>query len=1201
MKKRFLAAMLSGILTLQFMSAGVYAAGNGDIVTTSPSDSVFYDEEMDPAGSSFDYEGMTYRVTDWTTCELQSVGIPEGDIVIPAEVKDPFGDVYRVTGIAADALAGCAGVESLTLPAGLTAIDLSGAMLTDLETITFDNDVEDCVFTIIDGVLYEKLEDGMRLVLYPSGLDKVNFVVPNGTTEIGTRAFYGCRHLQTVILPQTLKTLESEAFCAFANPAQIAFNMDEAPVAVASGAFSLTDADNNEFYFRSGYVLKALEETAADFAGETDAVMYTDGIPAGLMLIADNEASALNRDAGVNTELEEGWYYFVSELTDGSEQFALDIEKGAGSVTADANADIYSLKNGVMNAMLFYVASCGESQYSLTPYGNSRFCLDIDTAMTAPGTNVRQHRSNNTGAQKFYFVSTEETDVYEIQTTIGDTCLAVKGEAANGANVELAAWTNEASQRWKAVKTAAPTAEDADLKEGWYRIRSSMDENYALDITLGVTNKVADSNLDIYEVGEDDVNEAQLFYLTKVDKANGYYTLTPWTAYTMAVDADTARYAAGTNLRQHKANGTVAQSYQILKQADGTCMIKCLSASTCFTVESDTAENGANVALGNWQNLASQKWIFEYSDRNLANADLPAGIYEFHTALDTTDSSDTSGRVMAVSRSNMIARDNIELVTAQNRDTERFYLYPLGNSQYYVLNAATMMAIDVAGGNAVNKTNVQIYKRNNTTAQIWTIKVTKDGYYRIYTPLLLNGKKAMCLDVNHGISEERQNIQIYQENYDSKAQLWVIADSDMAPLTNGVYEIASALKSDRTATFDLPARSSAEGIQYQLFTKKDITSQKFNAVFSDNTVTFANVKSAKYLGASGSKVIQQTSAYTWTYESAGDGTYYIKSADGLYMAPEGGSTENMTMVGLTAEKSDAAKWYLTKSQVANGWQVVGDQTYYYRNGSALKSSYIGNAFVDANGVLWQGWHKAYVSGTRCKAGYYYYFNGKSGAAMDARPYLWNSTKIWGKSTRSVRTNKAYGDDSYVITTRQGVDATYGIFVDTVNCYIIVYAMWPGTNAFNVPVFAFKISPGLAPNVTNPGQTTIKAQSNWTELMGPSYGQYTSLLNYADGEYIHSVACGKSNTWNVDTGTYNLLGQRASHGCMRAAVRNAYWIYMFCKVGTYANISDIGHTLTIDLIPQPKMTGSTAIDPTDVAYTGNFDYVDSYSYYGGYTF
>ena len=59
--------------------------------------------------------------------------------------------------------------------------------------------------------------------------------------------------------------------------------------------------------------------------------------------------------------------------------------------------------------------------------------------------------------------------------------------------------------------------------------------------------------------------------------------------------------------------------------------------------------------------------------------------------------------------------------------------------------------------------------------------------------------------------------------------------------------------------------------------------------------------------------------------------------------------------------------------------------------------------------------------------------------------------------------------------------------------------------------------------------------------------------------------------------------------------------MFCKVGTYDNISDIGHTLTIDLIPQPKMTGSTAIDPTDVAYTGNFDYVDSYAYYGGYTF
>ena len=209
-----------------------------------------------------------------------------------------------------------------------------------------------------------------------------------------------------------------------------------------------------------------------------------------------------------------------------------------------------------------------------------------------------------------------------------------------------------------------------------------------------------------------------------------------------------------------------------------------------------------------------------------------------------------------------------------------------------------------------------------------------------------------------------------------------------------------------------------------------------------------------------------------------------------------------------------------------------------------------------------------------------------------------SSGKWNMRSRKVRINTSGG---YTDKTFSGPDAPFALYIDTVNCFILVYTMYPGTQAYNTPVFAFKISPGLYPNLTNPGITQTKAQSNWTELMGPSYGQYTSLINYSDGEYIHSVACGQRNTHNVDPGAYNLLGQRASHGCMRTCVRNAFWIYCYVRGGSYVNISDKGHKLTTSLIPQPKMYGGTSIDPTDPLYTGNYSFVDNGKYYGSYYF
>lgn len=1229
MKKRVLSLILIAAMAMQCFSLAVLAEpeeGDGvvsesgeDAAAEEGSSSASEDEldtEMDPRGTTFETDGMTWLVTDWDKVDLQFLTEPGEDLVIPSEVKDPFGEVYAVTGIAGTAFSGTAAVHNLTIPASVTKIETTDAMFSDLETITVEEG--ESPFFVDEGVLFEKLEDGMRLVLYPSASETLHYSIPAGTTEIASRAFYAAPNLHTVIIPDSVEKIEKEAFTDFANPLDVVFNMDEAPAEIAEEAFSLNDSDNNVFYFKNPEILAAIQEASPAFIGESDVTFVTDGLPESILGLMEEVGEAvLNGVAGEKTQIEEGWYYIVSKAVDGSTAFALDMEKTYGSNTKDANTDIYSYNaSRPYNAQLFQikVKDSEAKTYTLIPYGSQKMALDCEAGNTTAGTNVRQHKNNGTAAQQFCFISTEDEGVYEICPRDATTCLTAKS-AANSANVNLSAWSESDTQKWTLVKTENPTAaEDANIKDGWYMIRSGLNDGYALDIGGGTTTDASLAKLDIYQCDPAKERFSELFYVKKVDKTNNYYTFMPWGARNMLLDCNGGKYVNYTNIIQFKSSLADNQKFQILKtDTEGQYQIKTIRANTCLTVKGGAAVNKALVRLVVYAGGKSQKWSFTESGFNMSDTNLEAGVYVFHTGCDSSGPNDFSTRAMTVANGTMANKTNIQINKSKGSDTQKFLLVPLGKSKYYVINAASNKSIDVQGGIAKHKQNVQLYKRNGTAAQTWTILKQKNGYYRIYTPLLLNGSTSMCLDVNQGKSAENQNVQIGKENYNSMAQEWIIEKSTFTAIGAGRYEISTALKDDRSEVLDIPKRKATEGLQYQIYKRKDITPQKFDITKSGSSYQFKNIKTGKYVGVSGSKVAQQTAIYNWTLESAdaAKGTFFVKAANGQYMTVSTGKASDGSLLTLTSSKGKAQQWYFTKTTIANGWNVLSvngkEGEYYYKNNAPLKNTYIGKAWLDKNGKLWVGWHKVYqnVNGMPFKQDYYYYWDGKNGGATDARPWILNpkTTKWTGTRTRKVRINTSSGYSDRSIS---GPELSYVLNVDTVQCFIEVYTRFPGTSAafnygYNTPVFAFKISPGLAPNVTNTGVTKIHAQSNWTELMGPSYGQYTSLINYADGEYIHSVACGQRNTHNVDPGAYNLLGQRASHGCMRACVRNAFWVYCYVPGNTLVDIKAGGHPLTTALIPQPKMYGGTSIDPTDPLYTGNYSYTDNGKYYGSYYF
>ena len=156
----------------------------------------------------------------------------------------------------------------------------------------------------------------------------------------------------------------------------------------------------------------------------------------------------------------------------------------------------------------------------------------------------------------------------------------------------------------------------------------------------------------------------------------------------------------------------------------------------------------------------------------------------------------------------------------------------------------------------------------------------------------------------------------------------------------------------------------------------------------------------------------------------------------------------------------------------------------------------------------------------------------------------------------------------------------------------------------LPVFSFLVSPGTESTPTDFGTRRTRYKYRWKELMGPSYGQYaTELLAYThiagssyidwtnNGEYFHSVACGSANDHNLNPNTYNLLGTKQSHGCIRLGVRNAYWVFNFVDAGT---LGVCRTNLAAPLRTLPQAWAITNIDPTDPNYTGNWGYVDNYA-------
>ena len=303
-------------------------------------------------------------------------------------------------------------------------------------------------------------------------------------------------------------------------------------------------------------------------------------------------------------------------------------------------------------------------------------------------------------------------------------------------------------------------------------------------------------------------------------------------------------------------------------------------------------------------------------------------------------------------------------------------------------------------------------------------------------------------------------------------------------------------------------------------------------------------------------------------------------------------------------------WYYLNpgngDMVGAGWHLINNQWYYFGGSGAMYSNrWIGNYYVGGNGNMltntwvgsyWVGadgkwipnydpdananwvksgntWYYQRPDGSKLTNswkrinGSWYYF-GADGAMITGWKYVDGYKFYFGTNGKMVQ-----DVDSLI-----GKQSSYKLTVNRVKCQVTAYAA-NETGNYCIPVKTFTCSVGKAATPTHVGTYQTLRKSNPVELMGPSWGKYGTQIN-AYGDWFHSVACSKPDpTYSLAAGNYNMLGQPASHGCVRLCVRDAKWIYDNCGLYTTVVVSDTEYT-PFDKVPTIKIPAGQNWDPTD---------------------
>lgn len=153
---------------------------------------------------------------------------------------------------------------------------------------------------------------------------------------------------------------------------------------------------------------------------------------------------------------------------------------------------------------------------------------------------------------------------------------------------------------------------------------------------------------------------------------------------------------------------------------------------------------------------------------------------------------------------------------------------------------------------------------------------------------------------------------------------------------------------------------------------------------------------------------------------------------------------------------------------------------------------------------------------------------------------------------------------------------YELWVNRVANVVTVYIQDESTGQYSIPYKAFVCSSGG--KNTPEGTWAISDKYVWHELIGHVYGQYS--CRFVGGVLFHSVPYNRMRKDCIRINDFNILGQSASHGCVRLLVEDAKWIYDNCPPGTKVIVYSDENPGPLGKPVAPVITNGIGWDPTD---------------------
>jgi len=154
---------------------------------------------------------------------------------------------------------------------------------------------------------------------------------------------------------------------------------------------------------------------------------------------------------------------------------------------------------------------------------------------------------------------------------------------------------------------------------------------------------------------------------------------------------------------------------------------------------------------------------------------------------------------------------------------------------------------------------------------------------------------------------------------------------------------------------------------------------------------------------------------------------------------------------------------------------------------------------------------------------------------------------------------------------------YAVTVDVKNQVTIVYGR-DDNGEYTIPVRRMVCSTGTRSTPSDVGEWVLSGRkARWCYF--PSYGshaQYWTKIN--DSIAFHSVVYNAVDYNAMSVKSYNMLGSRASHGCVRLLVSDAQWVYENIGEGVVV-------TITEKLPSDEELRKSVAAPPLNKAKNG----------------